>query len=1327
MDIEFLKRLQQKLQIGNTRSIHLNAVLGRYATRLDLSDLNYIKPNLAQKFLEDLVSKDSFTFRVKINSTDVPIAQNIDIEEREKKISLISKRLTSISFENEDNFLEHGIKTFGFGFPIIAYKSKNDPSKIIYAPLIIWKLDLLRSKNKWVISKEEDFGILANEVLLNYLEQDLNSSGLSRIPEEDLQDNIIDRIEINNICNKLLIEINPNSGKYSFDNSIKPTLSKDKIKEKFPLLGNPFISNSGIFGLFRAQKEGVIKDIKDLINRSKEFSFDNLITEKYQTNSYSSVETDPTQYKALSNLKDKTRLIIHGPPGTGKSQSLTAIIANALANKAKCLVVCEKKTALEVIKKNLDKKGLGELCGMIEDVNKDRKSIVKSVRERDYSNNGTDFSFFENLLEESKKNIQNINEGHAFLDKKLLNQYNWTDLVGKFLSVLKKSKNYNRLYEILKNGNYNFLLAENSSLFNKDKGNLQENYELFVNAKDRKNYFSIIRDDAILSNTNVELKIEIKASLQSHLKKLQIQINLGNELLEKYRQGLISYYKSYNTEANEIISSIIQIYETNINRSKNLFISEKGISRFSLLLCSIFSKKHKLIRNDKEILLELFNKLTKYYQCAYFETDRFSNENPEQILKSSNSFKNNLLVWYSSVSQFIQNSVKNLEIESLNVNSGVNLDELNNYYFQFRNLIIELNQNKLLNFSLSPNITTVRNMLEYLDDLVEKLENYSENIEELHYYFEWRKNYLGLNNNLKIIVDALIQIDSFDWSNDFEAWFIFNILRVKDSNVTLRNDSNLNKTQSQIEKMNKLQVSQIRDYWRNMQQNNALQFQKKYSFGISALYNLAKNGNFGKRNPLRKIIQSEFELFTNHFPVLLMNPTVCSSLLPMKEGLFDIVIFDEASQLRIEDVYSAKLRGKYKIVAGDENQMPPSSFFASLPNQNSQLEIFSEEEENELESLGPDLADSESLLEFAKRKGYEESYLEIHYRSKHPDLIEFSNAAFYGARLKPLPAIVQYKAVRYLNVNGTYNQGEGVNLREAEKVIEIIDEEVDLEKDIPSIGIATLNILQRNLILNLINSKSDENPEFAQKIFLLKEKAGESFFVKNLENIQGDERDIIIISTTFGIREDGSFIQNYGPINQQKGYRLLNVIITRAKNKIYVCTSIPEIYISEYSNILSDDNRSGRGLFYAYLAYAKSIEDADYIKKENMLKLLISKSENKKTSSEDGFTESVFEQEVYDLLSQYIEPSRIILQYKLGGFRIDIAIISKLTGTPIVAIECDGAKYHSSAEAYAWDLFRQKFLENYGLKFIRIWSVNWWNSAKTEMEKLIQFINQNDA
>src|SRR5690606_10344069 len=154
------------------------------------------------------------------------------------------------------------------------------------------------------------------------------------------------------------------------------------------------------------------------------------------------------------------------------------------------------------------------------------------------------------------------------------------------------------------------------------------------------------------------------------------------------------------------------------------------------------------------------------------------------------------------------------------------------------------------------------------------------------------------------------------------------------------------------------------------------------------------------------------------------------------------------------------------------------------------------------------------------------------------------------------------------------------------------------------IGIATLNIFQRNYILDLIRKRSDEDINFSNKISALEQVNGEELFVKNLENIQGDQRDIIIISTTFGVREDGNFLQNYGPINQHKGFRLLNVIITRAKHKVFVFTSIPESYISQYSELISVNGNTGRGIFYAYLSYAKAVSSNNSEKKKAILELV---------------------------------------------------------------------------------------------------------------------------
>ncbi|RYZ17087.1 MAG: DUF559 domain-containing protein [Sphingobacteriales bacterium] len=240
--------------------------------------------------------------------------------------------------------------------------------------------------------------------------------------------------------------------------------------------------------------------------------------------------------------------------------------------------------------------------------------------------------------------------------------------------------------------------------------------------------------------------------------------------------------------------------------------------------------------------------------------------------------------------------------------------------------------------------------------------------------------------------------------------------------------------------------------------------------------------------------------------------------------------------------------------------------------------------------------------------------------------------------------------------------------------------------------------------------------------------AGDSFFVKNLENIQGDERDIIIISTTFGRRADGSFTQNFGPIIQGKGHRMLNVIITRARKQIFICTSFPPEKVAEYPQLIAKNGNKGRGILYAYLAYANAVSTQNEESRNGLLQLLSQhcSDKNQNSAEYDIGSESTFEDEVYARLVQHLGAERVSQQYKVGGFRIDIVINSKRTGKPLIAIECDGAKYHSSPEAYAWDAFRQQQLESYGFIFYRIWSTKWWDGAEQALAELLAFIQLQD-
>jgi very-short-patch-repair endonuclease len=517
------------------------------------------------------------------------------------------------------------------------------------------------------------------------------------------------------------------------------------------------------------------------------------------------------------------------------------------------------------------------------------------------------------------------------------------------------------------------------------------------------------------------------------------------------------------------------------------------------------------------------------------------------------------------------------------------------------------------------------------------------------------------------------------------------------------------------EKIKSLLIKSIHQTWSNERrvrigslETGALKF--------TSLYN--KRGAAGqRRNSLRKIIDRDFKLFTALYPVVICNPGSATALFRLEKDLFDVVLFDEASQLRLEDTYTSLYRGKTKIISGDEHQMPPSSYYQSSGTEEDEGEYESDEDIQAGES-----AHAESLLDYARINSYQKNMLKVHYRSEHQDLIEFSNHAFYGGSLMPIPKLEDYAPIEFHEVTGLYTNR--TNEDEAKFVISWLRELIEMEEQ-KSVGIVTLNLPQAELIKEMIARERTADSDFNSAMVELEER---EFFVKNLENVQGDERDIVFLSTTFGIDDKGKFRQGFGPLSTRQGYRLLNVLVTRAKFKFIVATSIPLEYYSRYEEEIGANGNNGNAIFYAYLAYARAVSKQDQATKQHILNVLNSNSSSSTTQMGDELTESPFEEEVLDALEAGIDKDRIKLQYEVGGrkFRIDMVILNRAKTRPMLAIECDGYAYHSSPQAHLYDIYREQILRKKGFVFHRIWSTNWFHDQQNETRKLLQKIQEMD-
>lgn len=1352
-DLVFLKALRDKLKGGNTRSIHLNVLPGRFATRLDLANLNFIRPGFAEKFLELLLTNACFDFKISFDGIDLNSIQS----DEQKRLGLLSKRLNSLNIENEDNYKEHGIKTFGFGFPILIKPSKQDPKKIIKAPLFIWQLEIVKATNKvntWSILRnktrnengkivdEEIHSVGLNEVLLSFLKTDENIL-VPQINEELFEDALIDQKELINECYKVLKALNTNA-----TTNIKESLLA-KFKEpldNIPDAGNlesvsgniPWIHFGGVFGLFRTQKESIITDIDKIIDRFNDFDFENLEVENFSGTAHSAVETDPSQQEILTTLGIEPKKIIQGPPGTGKSQSLTALITNALANNLKCLVVCEKKTALDVIKNNLHKENdqLGALAAVVEDINKDRDGIVNSVRDR-LGNLSQYASFnqtnYKTVRETVEAKAEELNNQHKQLDKKIYLGKSWTELVGEFLKR-QKVADFETLKPKLDYKQFKFAADE------------KELAEIVSKIKTAKKLYSDIKrldhpleilNDAVFKEDNpraVQLKLE-ELSKKTAIQLEEVKAELQKEITE-YQKWLDSHFGEYYFAVKKQITDYKEFVVSNHEEYGELFFKNDGFTKFRIQSLSIVSKRYKTLKGNRITLvnqvaeIKQVHQTLKYFEHSYIE----GNHTPtlKIFVDNIDKLSEHTEDWFKNNEKVKQDYLQNISSNYLHP-LFTDKASLQNTERKFEQIISTLNQEKLLrrNFSDTSNHNQKISETEILQS---EMKTISENLEDFREYFDWRKFYIELSPLQRTVVKSIIEINCKNWETTFESWYYHWLLAIAESNLKglPKSDDKIVELVESKEQLKKFQIKSIISNWSIRQAQSARQAQNK---GVNPISLFNKRGSRGeRRNSLRKIITTDFQLFTDFFPVVMLSPTVCSSVIPLEEAIFDVVIFDEASQLRLEDTFPALLRGKIKVVSGDSQQMPPSNFFQGGTALLSPTEEDYEEEQTASESQTPtsnrnannslDLADSESLLVYAENCNYKQSYLKVHYRSQHPQLIDFSNHAFYGKRLIPMPAKQEYKPIQFIEVNGLYE--DQVNRDEARQVVDILLNHIKPFKKgkYPSVGVATFNLYQRNLILEEITKARQQKPEYDKKIADL----GSDLFVKNLENIQGDERDIIILSTTFGKRTDGSFRQQFGPILQRNGYKLLNVIVTRAKYKVYVCTSIPQEHYNSYSTLLQQMKNNGRAIFYSYLAYAKSVSENNFETRESLLKQLYENCESKTFEIDHDVygSESPFEEEVYYRLAEKVGQDRLQQQYKIGGFRIDLVVKSKVTGKPIIAIECDGAKYHSSNEAYAWDMFRQSRLEEQGFTFYRIWSTNWWYSSEKELKKLVAFISQID-
>ncbi len=802
--------------------------------------------------------------------------------------------------------------------------------------------------------------------------------------------------------------------------------------------------------------------------------------------------------------------------------------------------------------------------------------------------------------------------------------------------------------------------------------------EMYTNsAKIGKNSFDYIIYQAMLKNKDIMntdyktiytalrvIKEKNKGSLYHRFIQLKKNNPLASHILPNVEVHTINQMKTY---LKEIIGKNIVPFDTTKNphaRQLLVYMLENNVHTISDMKPLI--KMLAQIENPK--LLSTLN-LSKILFPAYPFIKNQMNKKEAELYKS-----------FESTLEEIQNYIKNYEIiEQVLDRQG--------YLMTIDNII-------------NGNSVFIKLLLNALEDYLEirdvnvALRNLTDDERIiLNFAYENSKN----PKQYKDIIDKLLEVRVYHEAIYYEEYYKNLLPKILDFENIRNRIISLTTEQKQISAsicMGKFQEEYIKHFQTGLESQN-------YYYQITKQQGLL---------PLRQIMELYGDYLLKLFPCWLLSPESVSNIFPLKKEMFDIILFDEASQVFIENTLPTIYRGKCIVVAGDNKQLRPTATFVKR--------YLGNDSDEELSLATQAALEVESLLDLATAR-FDSTNLTYHYRSKNQELIDFSNFAFYDSKLQIAPNIsknIGEKPIQRIMVNGRWIGRR--NEAEATAVAQLLKKLIKSKKNNSSIGIITFNAEQESAIEDAIDAECQKDSLF-RDAFIREQNRKEnnedtSIFIKNLENVQGDERDIIIFSIGYARNEFGKVVAHFGPLSIEGGENRLNVAITRAKEKIFVVTSIePEELIVENSK------NSGPKILKSYLKYVRAVSN----KKTKEAQFIL-----------DSFRPSLPQPETEIIVNQLeneIKAELVKLGYavetNLGttNYKISLAVYDKQLDRYLLGIECDYAAAKSSQSILERDVYRNKFLQSRGWNIMRVWSRDWWFSKEKVINKIVKAINEN--
>ncbi len=1220
----YLKRLTNLT--GNNRSLLLLKLLnGQF---VDLHGFNHLSGNTSFSIIEALIANKS---RIKLCE---------EIDSRDEDVNIISKQLKRLQRTERFIYEERGAKDLYVGWPFVSGKFSDGTP--VRCPLLFFPVELTLDKGNWLLTTRKDVNITFNKTFLlaygHFNSVSISDDLLEKVIEEFDTDSTVFRTSLYQELKESNIELNFNQENFGDQLRAYDTYKKKDFEDE-QRTGELKLFPEAVLGIFPQSGSHLVPDYNQLI---EENSFDSMeaFFEQKVTNTSAEVsginhyafldkvkeeriftpfKMDAYQENALKAVKIGNSLVIQGPPGTGKSQLISNIICDSIAAGKKILMVCQKKAALDVVYHRLEEKGLGDFLGLVHDFKNDRKEVYEKIAgqveqlhdyklknstldaiqvERSFLQNSRKIDQMTEELEEFKAALYDekecgisVKELYLTSDLEqpsisLVQEYRSfrLDQLSEFLQKLKCYIGYAQKFNQYDHPFYNRNTFKDFSL--SDLRQMQDYLE------DIPKYQQTL-EEKVEVITNAKLTLDDLESILNKSEQIKEMLSiLKNPVIYTYFQHIVKYkdsetdmlwlsntervlmecYKGVGPELSLKTDELGKFQEI-LQRSIQ---SRKGLIK--LIKWELFSKdkyliKRVLVANDLKSNKEGFatmvamidNRLNLVHNLTKLKQQAWLGELPETLEKGQiqNWFHGQRLALkakliYKSLRGVHEHfNIQSLTYEILETSFDKIYKEIKTIPDQKSQWMKYYTENQVKHILQNP---------EYLKKVKRSLQKDFDALCE----FDQLLDTFSLTESA--VVQKLIDNETSDEEADIIALFQNSVKLAWIEHIEKKHPLLRTVSSRKIHQIEQELQEAVRD---KMNASNDILLQKARErtyehVAYNRLNNLVTYRDLAhqvnkKRRiwPIRKLVANHSDELFQLIPCWMASPESVSTIFPMKE-MFDLVIFDEASQCFTEKGLPAMCRGKQVVITGDSKQLRPNDLYRPRY----------EEDTDE----GIDL-EVESLLELAENYLMQVKLLG-HYRSNALELIDFSNQHFYKNQLKLLPDredINQHiPAIKYIKVDGVWEKN--ANIVEAEKVTSLM---LEILKDDPEkeVGVVTFNAKQQELISDV----------FEEALINKKLAIPKNIFIKNIENVQGDEKDVIIFSTAYAPDTSGRLAMQFGSLNMENGENRLNVAITRARQQVIIVSSISpqQLKVEQTKNL-------GPKLLKEYLNYALEVSEGRY-------------------------------------------------------------------------------------------------------------------------------------